>query len=642
MSYAAPTVRVEERPRATLGMLLVLLPTSTLLGATVAATYTGWCLAFAPGLVMPLEIPSGLLVGAVGGALLLLAIRWRAPLEAGVLAAGAPLLAWPFVPARLPLISPVQLPGLLNLLWNAGERDLATDAVSVGAATAAGSGAIALLALRRRSPTLATVAHGSARWAGRADLVRAGLLGRGERDGIVLGSWRSRWGSERLVDTSDQHVLVLMPPRLGKTSQHVIPTLLTSRTSAAVLDPKGELWTLTSGWRSSAGHQCIQFAPTQKTARWNPLDTIPRGPGDVAVARDLALNLVAVSAHREEHSHWTAAARGLFALLALHVVHAPELDATVAQARSLLGAEDSHDDLFERLASHPHDPEGRRGWRDPRTGEPTPTHPEVSLLAHKYRQTPERERGSIVSTLQQHLDLWGDPAVARATAASDFHLSTLLRPEPATLYMSIPFADLPRVAPLVRLLLAALVREVTLRDTTRPGDLSRLEVILDEAKSLGRLPVVEDMLAYLPGYGLRATLLFQDKSQITKLYGSSESITGTCQVHVASATQQLTTRQHLSRLTGEATLRYPRRSRSHRGGFLGRGQTTLSTAETRRPLLTEGEVGSLPTGQVLVFKARTAPILADSTPYFEDRVLRRRSEIPPAASGGAGGAGEGP
>jgi type IV secretion system protein VirD4 len=258
---------------------------------------------------------------------------------------------------------------------------------------------------------------------------------------------------------------------------------------------------------------------------------------------------------------WTVAAGSLWWALALHVGWALGGGATLGVLGATLSAHTAHDELFDELAEYEHDPRGEQGWRDPVTGEETATHPEVSLLARKFRTTPPRERGSIVSTLAQYLDPWGDPQIAAATAESHLSLSGLLEGEPTTLYLSIPFHDLGRLSPLIRLQLAALGRRLTQRRFTGErggrlgGETRRLEVVVDEFASLGRLPIMEELLAYFRGYDTRCFLLCQDLSQLHRLYGRDETITGNCRVHVTTATQAPGTRRHASGLAGTATAR---------------------------------------------------------------------------------------
>lgn len=559
----------------------------------------------------------------------------RAPWPLRVLPMGLALALLPALPVTLPLFSPFAGFRLHRALAGSARLSLAVPSAlqAVVVASVAAFVPAALLRRSRRS-RVPTVAHGSARWAGERDVRSAGLLA-GPEEGVHLG-YLDAGCTRALTDASDHHVLVFAPPGVGKTTALVIPTLLRMRSSAWVLDPKGELWEATAAWRrEELGHRCVRYAPTDPaTPAWNPLLEIPRGPGDVATASLLAQNLVVAPGVRAE-LHWTLAARSLFTLLALHVRWAEDLGSTMAVLRAVLSSKSDHDALFDELAGYPHDARGEQGWCDPMSGEPSATHPEVALLARKFRGTPGRERGSVISTLAQYLDPWGDPQIDRATACSEVSLADLLGSEPTTLYLSIPFHDLGRLSPLVRLQLAALGRRLTVRAPERHR---RLEVVVDEFASLGRLPILEELLAYFRGYDTRCFLLCQDLSQVHRLYGVNETITGNCRVHVTTATQSPGTRRHASALAGATTARYRRVTRSH-GLSRGGSRRTSSMVEASRPLITEGEVGALPLDRALVFKAGMPPLKAYLRPYFRDPELARRARGPvgPAAPGGRPG-----
>lgn len=530
------------------------------------------------------------------------------------------------LPPRIPLVSPWIGLHVHQVYARAAEWPALAPAALWALGIAATIAFIPAAALRRRtSSEIAATAHGTARWAAPREIRSAGLLASPER-GIHLGYLEPTHRTP-ITEPSDNHILVLAPPGTGKTTAIVIPTLLSYPATSWILDPKGELWEASAGWRQyKFGHECLRFEPTRAgTARWNPLEEIPLGEGDVAAATSFARNLVVAPAAGGAEQHWTLAARSLWSALALHVRYAPDLAPTMAALRGVLSSHSSHDDLFDELALYDHDRDLVRGWRDPWTEEPTATHPEVALLARKFRATPGRERGSIVSTLQQYLDPWGDPQIAAATERSDIDLADLMTGDPVTLYLSIPFHDLGRLSPLIRLQLAALGRRLTQRPPNTPH---RLEVIIDEFASLGRLPIVEDLLAFLRGYAARATLLLQDLSQIRRLYGDRESITANCRVHLTTATQSPGTRRHTSSLAGTTTVRYRRTTRS-RGGRLSAGNRRSSAmVETSRPLITEGEVGTLPLGRGVLFRAGLAPVRTHLLPYFEDPALLTRSGTP--------------
>ena len=61
--------------------------------------------------------------------------------------------------------------------------------------------------------------HGTARFAGMREMIRAGLLA---QTGVVVG----RFQKKRLVHDGPEHVLVFAPTRSGKGVSVVVPTLL--------------------------------------------------------------------------------------------------------------------------------------------------------------------------------------------------------------------------------------------------------------------------------------------------------------------------------------------------------------------------------------------------------------------------------
>ena len=134
------------------------------------------------------------------------------------------------------------------------------------------------LSLARRGRRAATTTHGSARWATAREVRQAGLLA---PHGVVLG----RHGGRLLADDSETHTLLVAPTRSGKGVGTIIPTLLTWRPSALVLDPKdGENYDVTAPWRARvAGNQIAYFTPCRTPHTCvNVLDTIRVGqPSEV-------------------------------------------------------------------------------------------------------------------------------------------------------------------------------------------------------------------------------------------------------------------------------------------------------------------------------------------------------------------------
>lgn len=514
---------------------------------------------------------------------------------------------------------------------------------ALAALATAGLLSLAAVALdgRRRRREPAALAHGSARYATAAELTRAGLLDGTE--GLLLGAWGRGRRRRLLADPADHHALIVLPPGGGKTSGPIVGTLLGNPDwSAFIIDPKGELWDLTSGYRGAGARTCIRFAPHSDggTPRWNCLAEVEQGPREVKLLSAIADNLISYPATAGGDSHWISAARTLFRCLALHVLytHNPPSMPGLRQLLNDPQGDGGIEALFRTLMTADHDRNRHRGWLNPSDGKPTTTHPEVARIARALLETPPRERGSIISTLNQFLAVWGDELVAANTATSDFNLRDVAaRSAPVSLYVSVPFDELARLGPLIRVMLSLLTVQLTGEDgfaDQAAAGRRRLLLVLDEFAALGRIPILEEMLAFLRGYGVTAMIVLQDLNQLRRLYSDRESISGICQTHVLGATQNTATREHASRLAGEATVRYRRRS-VHGGRHSPlKPRATLNDAEVRRPLVTEGEVGTLPADRLLIFKTGMAPILAYKHPYFRDPELLARAALPPSSRWG--------
>ena len=157
---------------------------------------------------------------------------------------------------------------------------------------------------------------------------RRGLL---EPAGVHLG----RLGKQHLRHAGPEHVLCFAPTRSGKGVGLVVPTLLSWPSSVVVHDIKGENWTLTAGWRSRFSH-CLLFDPTDvRSAAYNPLLEVRRGPKEVRDVQNIADVLVDPEGSIERRNHWEKTSHSLLVGTILHVLYAEE-DKTLAGVATYL------------------------------------------------------------------------------------------------------------------------------------------------------------------------------------------------------------------------------------------------------------------------------------------------------------------
>ena len=170
--------------------------------------------------------------------------------------------------------------------------------------------------------------YGSARWADRAEVRAAGLLG---PDGVVLG----KLGRGYLRHDGPEHVLCFAPTRSGKGVGLVVPSLLTWPGSAIVHDIKGENWTLTAGFRARFGRMLL-FDPTNPaSAAYNPLLEVRRGAWEVRDVQNVADVLVDPEGSLDKRNHWEKTSHSLLVGAILHVLYA-EPDKTLAGVAGFL------------------------------------------------------------------------------------------------------------------------------------------------------------------------------------------------------------------------------------------------------------------------------------------------------------------
>ncbi|MBN8748730.1 MAG: conjugal transfer protein TraG [Variovorax sp.] len=493
-----------------------------------------------------------------------------------------------------------------------------------GGAIAAGSGLLATgvaigMAVWRSRLARRVTTYGSARWAERAEIDKAGLTGAA---GVFLGRLASRGGAY-LRHEGPEHVMAFAPTRSGKGVGLVVPTLLTWPGSAVVHDIKGENWHLTAGWRARFSH-CLLFNPTDaRSAAYNPLLEVRRGEHEVRDVQNIADILVDPEGALERRNHWEKTSHALLVGAILHVLYAGEDKTLRGVANFLSDPACPFEVTLHRMMSTPHIGEG--------------PHPVVASAAREVLNKSDNERSGVLSTAMSFLGLYRDPTVAQVTSRCDWRIEDLISAEhPASLYLVVPPSDISRTKPLIRLILNQIGRRLTesLDGSDGIERRHRLLLMLDEFPALGRLDFFESALAFMAGYGLRAFLIAQSLNQIDKAYGPNHSILDNCHVRIAFATNDERTAKRISDSLGTATeLRAQRNYAGHRlAPWLG--HLMVSRQETARPLLTPGEVMQLPPDDAVVMASGHPPIRAKKLRYYQDRNFTGRVLAPPALAAG--------
>ena len=314
------------------------------------------------------------------------------------------------------------------------------------------------------------------------------------------------WLEAPVLYEGDSHLMTFAPTGSGKGRGMVIPTLLTYDGSCVVVDPKGENYAVTARRRREMGQQVVVLDPFGRATRgrtesdcFNPLD-IFNLPGTIIDADSLmvAWQIAAGNAFARD-PFWDNSGTGLlFGLIAHVVTGLPPAERTLNRVLEYLYA----DDVIYNLAV----------LLDTKKVVCPQAHKEIAaFLGHSERET----RPSVLATVLSWVKALNTERVERSLARSTFDLNDLLEGKPITIYLCIPPEKLVSHKALLRLWVATLMTTI-LRREERPE--KQTLFILDECAQLGNMPLLEQAVTLLRGYGLQVWTLWQDFEQVKANY----------------------------------------------------------------------------------------------------------------------------
>jgi type IV secretory pathway TraG/TraD family ATPase VirD4 len=472
----------------------------------------------------------------------------------------------------------------------------------------------------------------------------------GAQAGVYLGtgSVGPAWAG------TEQAVLVLGPPRSGKTSSIVVPTVLGAPGAVVSTSTKPDVLRATAHARGSVG-PCLLFDPSGtveaprdvQRVRWSPVESCRTWDDALLVARSL-VGATRPGGGRESGNalgtdHWTERAEALLA----PTLHAAALDgvdlATVLSWVDRRNAAPALAILDRNGAVRPGD-----------------------LLAG-IAATDPREQSGIWSTASGVLGAYRSEAALATTVAPDFDAGAFCD-SPATLYVCATGRHQGLAAPLVVGLLtdirtAAYARAATAPGAT-PGPGTRgppVVLALDEVANIAPIPDLPGMVSEGGGQGLLTLACLQDLSQargrwgaaadgFLSLFGTTVVLPGIGDVRTLEAISALAGEEEVptrsvsapverSRGIGAVVSRVVLGPRAQRGGQV----PTVTTSTVMRRRLPVDVVARGETGRALVVDERNRMGWVRLTPWFANEPWRSAALDPaldPALEAAPGDAGD--
>ena len=445
---------------------------------------------------------------------------------------------------------------------------------------------------------------GDARWASKADMKRAGLLG---QKGIILGK---AFGKYVCSDVAT-HTLLLGPTRAGKGTGVVIPNCLNWNGSLVVFDVKGENHAISSGFRKRSGQSVFFWSVMAKdklSHRYNPLDQVSDDPAHRITDLQIMATLLVDLSDRDPM--WGQEARSLFTGAALYVLEHRNTK-TLGEVYRFIAAGENLKDLCQRIVDST-----------------TDLSAEVARALGSFANKSEREAAGVRSTLLASLRLFENPVVDAATSASDFNISDLRRKR-MSIYVGVLASQLETAAPLMRLFFQQVMSVLS---EAPPADDEPHEVLmlLDEFPTIGPINAVVSAFTLLAGYGVRVLAVAQGLSWLDRTYGheTRDGIISCCGHQIFMATNDATTSEYVSKALGERTV--SNQSVTRRPFAMTQSTPSKNVSVIGRPLMTPEGVRRLDAAKQIIVREGHRPALVRKIQYFKDRAFKSR--LSPRAS----------
>lgn len=499
--------------------------------------------------------------------------------------------------------------------------------------------------------------HGSAEWATLEEIKEMNLY---NEAGAVLGKDKKN----RILRTLGvEHILMAAPTRGGKGINTVTPTCLDWTDSMIINDIKGELWGQSAGYRKNAlGQKVIYFNPIDTegiSCSYNPLDFIKKGTFKEMQDVQVIVQTLVDTEGKGESDHWISSAINFLTGIIFHVKYAKE-NASLSDVVDFLT--DSEMPLIFRIAdimgfprpgeeqpssepfNHLKNEENKNLFKEIYGKEGT-VHPVVASEFTTIFETPDKERGSIISTATQKMKIFMDPLIRKHISKSDFTVQDIMNTR-TSLYLVTPPEALDRTRPLLRLIITQAIYGLTKTmkfDNKQPTfmekllkpfkDLkkkmksyfyiepkkNRILFLIDEFPSLGKLELVEKSMSYIAGYGLKMLLITQSMKQLKKIYGKDNFILANCSIQLYLTPNEIEDAEDISKTLDNKTILSVSVSKK---GFDLFPSKTIS--ETGRRLMTAGEVRILPFQNIIIFVSGQKPIYGNKLMYFKEKRYNER------------------
>lgn len=501
--------------------------------------------------------------------------------------------------------------------------------------------------------------------------------------GFMLGIYKD-WTTKKLV-YYDQPLssFIVAPPGAGKSASIMIPNLLSVPTSCIVTDIKGELCDLTAGYRQKVlKNKIFIFNPfgDDNNIKFNPFDkhNIEKlNFNQIKRLVDEIANTIFMAEKNSNDAHWTESAKNLFSFYALYecVCFKQTTFFNIARGtkkdyvslinplspyyQQLYETADDEDEAKEKYGDiFARDSKGNKIRN-------TDAQPEIlwyqQVADQKYtnpnleenfkEETSEEiqkninEKGyvllddivkdyaralagmnvnefaSVKSVFTRYMNIFSNYQVAEATSGMSFNYEDL-RKDNITLYIKIAQTDIDTLAPLIRILLESIAKNLMIKESKKFDE--RIYLFLDEFIRFGKLPFLLEMPALCRSYNLVPIYVTQDFAMVEKHYSKEELriMNGTIAYRILFRMNDFESAEAVSKEIGNFTRENRNKSTSGTKFF----ETSSSISKEGYSLITAQDILNIPDDEVIITATgnKAKPLKLKANYYFKNKEYLKR------------------
>jgi type IV secretion system protein VirD4 len=403
-------------------------------------------------------------------------------------------------------------------------------------------------------------------------------------------------GGAPLFYVGDRHIVTFGPNGSGKSRRTLWPNVHNLvGWSMLVVDPKGELARDTVRHRLAKENDVVILNPFNVgelgSNGFNPIAALKPDSDDFP---DDAMGLAeAIIKVEGMEPHWSQSAQDLVCALIMYSRLTAGIEdgldrGTLGFVRHCLGK--SNKDFRDMIN------EAKDAGIDAEC-------PELVVKAARYMDvsTDNKELNSVISTALTQTR-WLDSRPIKEDLRGPAHDFSKLKEKPAIIYLILPARRLGTHSSWLRLVITSVLQSL-MKDTDEPKCPTLL--MLDEFAQLGHLPVIEQTLAMMRGYGVKLWSVFQDLSQAQAIYGKRwETFMSNAGVLHAYAPQDVVTAEYLSKRTGQTTKEILTWSQESKPGEQT-ASGNIGMTQTPLPLMLPQDLRNMDMGYFVLFSHKT-------------------------------------